>query len=208
MWKIIIEQKERHLGFQLENICQSDFDPYEVWTTARFKSELCQISNKGKIRQIAVSQKNGDVTIQVKSPKSSVGQDGCVVELYDTDGKLVVVSELGKLVLETYKGKPDISLGEWGIACHLDGNKQNNDIGNLKWCTHPHKCNCGTWMEQSKKSYEVPILQLDNKGELVTEWGSISMAASKLGFGKHNIYRCCENIIARSYGFKWSYKVE
>ena len=208
VWKIAFEQNGSRLGFLLEDFCLDPFEQDEVWKIVDIESAYCQISNKGNIRQIIVSQSNGDVTIQVKVPKLSSGTDGCVVELYDIHEKLAVYSELGKLVLETFQRKPNLGSGEFYIASHKDGNKRNNDISNLEWCTHKNRCSCGTWLEQDKKSFEVPVLQYNKKNQLIREWDSILVAAKELRCGKHNIRQCCDNMIASSYGFKWKYKFE
>lgn len=117
-----------------------------------------------------------------------------------------------RLVIETFtpniKNKPQIN--------HIDGDKQNNKLENLEWCTAS---------ENTKHSYEVlgrkppramlgrfgkdspfhkPILQIQDHTVIAKYYG-YHEASRQTGIAYQNIYKCCKGKRKTAGGYQWGY---
>lgn len=120
---------------------------------------------------------------------------------------------IAKTFIENPENKPEIN--------HIDGNKQNNDISNLEWCTssennihaiknklrdnynfsHSMKGKFGKLNHSSK-----PILQYDLKGNFIKKWDCIEDTNRYFGHGiSSSIIKVCKNKQQSSLGFIWKY---
>lgn len=91
----------------------------EVWR--QIPNRLYKVSNLRRVRN--------STTGQILKPRSTNGYTR--VGLYD--GKYPIDNYIHKLVLRTFIGKPP---AEWYETHHIDGNKSNNLLTNLKYVTH------------------------------------------------------------------------
>ena len=105
---------------------------------------------------------------------------------------------LHRLIASTFLENPENK----PVVNHIDGNKINNNLSNLEWCTvsenNQHAIDVGL-----KKFYKRKIIQCTIDGELVKEFNSIVEAVNETGiktikqvlYGKRNT----------SGGFIWKY---
>lgn len=151
-----------------------------------------QISNLGKVKSF--HSKN-------KIIKNTINNQGyCYVRLFlkNKKTKLLVHRLIAIAFIENPSNKKFIN--------HIDGNKLNNDISNLEWCTH--KENMQHAHSNNLINYnKIKIKQYDKKNNFIKEYESIKEAAIYIGDKSYcsNIVKCLKNKINYAYGYKWVY---
>lgn len=90
------------------------------------------------------------------------------------------------------------------VVHHIDGNKWNNDPGNLMVMTRREHA----LVHKDDIIRSKPVIQLDENREPIKEWPSARAAAAATGAGYQNIYKCCRGLRKTAGGYGWRYKNE
>ena len=104
---------------------------------------------------------------------------------------------------------------------HIDGNKLNNDVKNLEWCTRQenerHAWNHGmkervrdAVKENLKiaRTYihsKIPVTQMSLDGEVIRHWDSASDVMKQTGIDASSVTKCCKGKLKKTGGYKWHY---
>lgn len=100
----------------------------EKWKDIEGYEGLYQISNLGRVKSLPKPCRNNSISKE-KILKPRINDNGyCVVDLYKNKKRKVF--RIHKLVMHTFIGKNE-SLD----INHIDGNKTNNKLSNLEYCT-------------------------------------------------------------------------
>lgn len=116
---------------------------------------------------------------------------------------------------------------------HIDTNRLNNNVTNLRWCTHKENCNnpltkthqresrigktqsfetkqkiskatVGVWI--NRKDQSKPVLQFTKYGMFVAEYPSTYEAQRQTGIFRQSISKCCDSKNKSAGGFVWKWK--
>lgn len=141
--------------------------------------------------------------------KNHVTDQGyCIVSLYDNPkkGKHFKVHRLVAFsFIENKLNKRTIN--------HKDGNKLNNCVDNLEWCTHSEnhkhaysKLNrkaASLGRKGSKAFRSIPVLQYDKEGNFIKMFDSQKIASQELNISFNHISSVCNGKRKTTGGFIW-----
>lgn len=98
---------------------------------------------------------------------------------------------------------PKMEQGDMTID-HIDRNKLNNNINNLRWATKSEQA----YNRQRKKTKARAVLQYDISGVFIKEWQSAEDVSLTLNIPKSTIRYCCNKNKPSIGNFLWKYKIE
>ena len=109
----------------------------EIWKDIKGYEGLYQASTLGEIRrkESVVVDKNKKRTRKFKSKiiKKILRKDGYYFVNLSKNSK-VKTAKVHRLIAETFLRNDE----NYNIINHKDGNKRNNNVTNLEWCTNSH----------------------------------------------------------------------
>ncbi len=173
----------------------------EIWKDISNTNNNYQVSNLGRIRSKynKYSHKIEENYNILKPYKTKKGY--LLVDIKD----LNKTKQIHRLVAQSFipnpENKPQVN--------HIDGNKQNNNVSNLEWCTNKeniiHAIQNGMW-ETKLNKIRKPIIQYDLKGNYIKKWSSIFLAKKTLKI--EHITEVCKGKRKSAGGYIWRYENE
>lgn len=164
----------------------------EIWKDIEGYENLYQISNKGNVKNI----RTGKLLSAEKSNYLSV-------YLYKNGYKhfYKIHRLLAKAFIPNPENKPYIN--------HIDGNKFNNNIENLEWCTAKenalHAVKTGLFdlkgLKQANKNKQIKVIKHSDK----TIYESINECARKNNVQAFHIWRVCKGFRKCCKGEQYSF---
>lgn len=170
----------------------------ELWRETYGKYE---ISSEGRVRSKITHKKN-------KIIKPFETKNGYLrIRLYTPKRKGLLIH---RLVAEAFLENEN----NFDTVNHIDGNKKNNSVENLEWCSQQNNVKLG-WMcgqcsydyhpELGNKRY---VEQYDLNGNYITKWETV-VEAAKIFNMKHphksKIYEVCNGKRNSAHGYIWKY---
>lgn len=186
----------------------------EIWKNIEDFKDY-KVSNYGRVKSL---KRKNEIILKFKD-KNGYYSVGLYNKEKQNAKKLVsVLVAEAFLNKEKFKIMPYENINEVDInkleVNHIDGNKHNNKLDNLEWCTksynQSHAYNEG--LKKSKKGSEnemsKPIIQCDLNKNKIKEWANKREIENSLGYGNGNIVSCCKHKYKTAYGYIWMYKEE
>lgn len=193
----------------------------EVWKDIEGYEGLYQVSNLGNVKSLDRTQiqKRGDLYYNrkykgqiIKPHLTHKGYCAIGVTKNNKHKNFSVHRLVAKAFIPNPENKPEVN--------HIDGNKQNNMVNNLEWCTRSEnlkhaynsklkictKKHRETAKYQCKKNFNKKILQYDLNGDFIKEWNSITEASNFYNISISCISQCCQGITKSAYKYIWRYK--
>lgn len=138
----------------------------------------------------------------------SFDKDGYFRTAIYKDGKRVNV-KTHRLVATSFISNPENK----PLINHKDGDKTNNNVDNLEWCTQSENMlhsfrvlgNMGLLGDASPLSRK--IVQISNDGIIVNTFGSIREAERVTKIVRSTISKCCKDPSKTAGGFRWTFAV-
>lgn len=173
----------------------------EVWKEIPNYEGLYAISNLGNIKRLAHKRCDRNQLMKEKHLKVTYPKNNKYPYVTLCKHGICKSQLLHRLMAMAFIPNPN----NYPCINHIDGNKQNNSLVNLEWCTYSHNnkeaCRLGLNKGTSKVVY-----QYDLKGNFIKAWKSGRLAEQSLGI-KH-VADCCNGKRSQSGNFKWSYLFE
>lgn len=127
-----------------------------------------------------------------------------IVTLCDGKGKRQN-KRVHRLLMEAFVPNPN----NYPHINHIDGNKLNNTLSNLEWCTCKHNSKEAVRIGLTAtrdKSFEKAVIQMDKEGNYITEYQSITKAAKSINGIVTNIAKVCRGKRNYASGYRWKFK--
>lgn len=172
----------------------------EIWKPINNTNNLYEVSNLGNVRSL----KSGNI----ENLKPFVNAHKYIsVKIFDK------VINVHRAVLEAFKPIPNM---ENLVVNHIDGNKSNNTVNNLEWCTTKynifhsqlmgkHYCFTDTDREISKKNRLNAVRKKVMCIDTNEIFASMTAAAKAKNTYPQNISLCCNKKLNSAGGYHWQY---
>ena len=169
----------------------------EIWKDVKDYEGLYQVSNLGRVRSITryVKHVGGKRVVKGRILKRTLSNVGYyVVNLWKNNKReqMLVHRLVAETFLSNFENHPYIN--------HIDGNKLNNNVNNLEWCT-PAENNSHAYRIKLRDCSK--INQYDLKGNFIREWDSIKEAQKF--YNTTHISECCRGRRKKTCNFIWKY---
>lgn len=175
----------------------------EIWKDVAEYEGLYEVSNLGRVKSFPRRGTNGGIMVGGKSR-------GYHSILLTKGGKCKPV-KVHRLVAIAFMGKQ-----EGKEVNHKDGNKINNTLENLEWCTrsenqkhaYDNGLQVGNTVEQTKLAAiktSKKVNQLSREKDFVNSFKSVSEASRQTGINKSGILACIHGKTKHAGNFVWEY---
>lgn len=181
----------------------------EIWKDIPNYEGLYQVSNWGRIKSL-----NYNHTKKPKILCDKKHKNGYLTIMLCNKGEKKN-KNIHVLVAQSFIENPM----NYPCVNHIDGNKSNNNVSNLEWCTHSqntaHAIKCGLHNPYfmlgktgAKNKLSKKIVQYDLLGNIVNRWDCISDAARFYNIRSGNINNCLAGRNKTYKGYIWKYAEE
>ena len=127
-----------------------------------------------------------------------------IVTLCDGKG-LKKNKRVHRLLMEAFIPNPN----NYPQINHIDGNKLNNSLDNLEWCTAKHNSREAIRLglcDQRTLDQSVAIEQYSKEGIYIQSFTSLHEAERCTKVAWQNIWKVCNNLRKSAGGYWWKYK--
>ena len=184
----------------------------EVWKDIEKYEGLYQVSNIGRVRSLdrlkATRNRHKIIQAKIKGQllKPSINGDGYYqVTLSKNDEHLI--TRIHRLVAQTFIPNKDNKTQ----VNHINGNKLDNRVENLEWCTckenilHAVAYNLMKPVKEEEHYYAKKVGKYDKNNNLLEVYGTIEKAGVNNKIRPNAIVNCLKGRSKTSGGYVWKY---
>lgn len=181
----------------------------EIWKDIPGYESIYQVSNFGNVKSLQSG--NHHSKIKILTPICADGRYLRVTLYKQKKPKYFPVHRLVAMAfIPNPENKPQVN--------HINGNKKDNRVENLEWCTssennlHAYKSgiNKGSkpWLGKTgfQNATSIPVNQIDlSTGSVLATFGSMEEAGRLTGCSPAKIGKCCKGVFSQTHGYGWKY---
>lgn len=175
----------------------------EIWKNIKGFENLYQVSDSGRVKSLG-NKSNHKKDIIMKQTLNYKGYLQLCLRKNNKGYHFMV----HRLVAQAFIPNPD----DLPQVNHKDGNKQNNKVENLEWCTnsynqlHANKMGLNKHrIERTKEVCNKPVVQLTLDGKEINKFKSLKEASNKTGCSYKAMSLCALGKTKSSGGYIWKY---
>ena len=150
------------------------------------------VSSDGQIRN--------DVRNTLLKQQTDYGYKTVIIRINKKPKKFRVHRLVALMFIPNEENKPYVN--------HIDGNRSNNNVSNLEWCTPQENTIHAVATGLMPPSVVRAIVQYNSDGEKIQEYNSIVEAARAINGDGAKITLCCQQKRVSHKNFQWRYKEE
>ena len=172
----------------------------EIWRDIEGYEGLYQVSNKSNIKALekkVLGIKDSNRKLKERLKKKSISKIGYEIVLLHKDGKYKTFY-VHRLVAKAFIPNPN----NYSVINHLDGNKANNNLENLEWCSISRNVKHGYETGLNSKCRAVKCIELNKSFYGESE-------ASRFLFGDNHaqstIGAAARGEKKSAYGYHWKF---
>lgn len=172
----------------------------ENWKPINGYEGLYEISDLGRVKSLR--RKKNNKPLIFSNCKNSNGYNAVNLRKDNKIKRFTIHRLVALNFLENNENKPDVN--------HIDGNKNNNELNNLEWCTksenQQHRRNV---LKKNNIKTKKTIYKYDLNDNLINKYQSIKEAARKNNCSDSDIIKCAKGINHHKTvaGYKWKYEL-
>ena len=183
----------------------------EIWKDIEGYEGIYQVSNLGRIKSLEREEiTNGAVKRRIRKEKilcPHPNGEGYPSVVLSKNGRMKTF-KVHRLVAEAFIPNPENK----PFIDHINRNKTNNTINNLRWCTGKENMSNPLTKEHLSKTFKElgfkrskKVLQLDKNGKVFRLWNNARAASEDLKIDSKSIYYCClkKPKYKTAGGYKW-----
>lgn len=160
----------------------------EEWRDIKNYEGRYQVSNFGRIKSLKGSEK-------ILKLDCRRGYPYVVLRKNHNSRGIAVHRLVAKMFIPNPENKAQVN--------HIDGNKTNNKVENLEWCSPKENViHSNRVLERGRGK---KIKQYDRQGNLLRVWLNAYQASETTGTCRRNINACCNGLYHSAGGYVWKW---
>lgn len=176
----------------------------EEWRPVRGYEGLYEVSDWGNVRSVdrIIKTKKGERHYKGKIIQFFKKEDDYLVCSLYYKGK-VKRARVNRLVAEAFIPNPENK----NVVDHINGERTNNRVENLRWCTQQENNNFELYREKKKNNPLISksVYQYDSNNNLINIFPSTKEVERKLGIHSSTVSKWCLGKCNDKKGYKWSF---
>ena len=174
----------------------------EKWKNVKGYEELYEVSNLGKVKRKKHKRLDRNQILQEREVKVIYPKNKRYAYLSLCKNGKVTQKTLHRIIAEAFIPNPH----NYPCINHIDGNKQNNNIDNLEWCTYSHNNKEAYRLQlKSTRIKKKKVNQYDLCGNFIKTWDSCKETIKQKYY---HVTDVCKGKRKTAGGYIWKYVEE